>query len=253
MFLSGFCLSGTLLGAPDVGLLTQTEVAEAARRVCAACPALDVVVDADTGYGNVANIDPHGRAVGAGRCRRDLPRGPGVAEAVRAHGGQGGRRRATSGWRKLRAACDRAPDALHVTARTDARGAIDLGRGDRAGDGWRVTSVSTRCSSRRRRACEELDAIAQALPGTTLVANMVETGRTPLLTPAELADRGFHADRLAGVGAVRRGEGDAGVARRGCTTTGTLRDDLDQLVDFDDVHRDRRARPSTRRGSRRYA
>ena len=33
MFLSGYCVSGTLLGVPDFGLLTQTEVAEVARRV----------------------------------------------------------------------------------------------------------------------------------------------------------------------------------------------------------------------------
>src|ERR1041384_4085330 len=56
LFLSGFCVSGSLLGAPDLGLLTQTEVADAARRVCSAVPGVDVVVDADTGYGNASNV-----------------------------------------------------------------------------------------------------------------------------------------------------------------------------------------------------
>jgi 2,3-dimethylmalate lyase len=37
----------------------------------------------------------------------------------------------------------------------------------------------------------ELEAIAAALPDVPLVANMVETGKTPLLTPQELAQLGF--------------------------------------------------------------
>ena len=54
-FLSGYCVSGTMLGQPDVGLVTQTEMAEVARRVCTANPDVMVVVDADTGYGNPLN------------------------------------------------------------------------------------------------------------------------------------------------------------------------------------------------------
>jgi 2-methylisocitrate lyase-like PEP mutase family enzyme len=36
-----------------------------------------------------------------------------------------------------------------------------------------------------------MEAIANALPDITLVANMVEKGKTPLLTPSELAEFGF--------------------------------------------------------------
>ncbi|OWY59890.1 hypothetical protein B7486_72145, partial [cyanobacterium TDX16] len=35
-FLSGYCTSATLLGLPDFGYLTQTEMAEVARRVARA-------------------------------------------------------------------------------------------------------------------------------------------------------------------------------------------------------------------------
>ena len=35
VFLSGYCLSATRLGRPDFGLLTQTEVLDAARGSCA--------------------------------------------------------------------------------------------------------------------------------------------------------------------------------------------------------------------------
>ena len=56
VFLSGYAVSGALLGAPDIGELTQTEMAEVARRVCAAVPGTDVVVDADTGWGGPGNV-----------------------------------------------------------------------------------------------------------------------------------------------------------------------------------------------------
>src|SRR4029078_8290321 len=56
VFLSGYCVSGTLLGLPDVGYLTQVEMAAVAARVGAASPETTVVVDADTGYGNPLNV-----------------------------------------------------------------------------------------------------------------------------------------------------------------------------------------------------
>ena len=43
VFLSGYCVSGTLLGLPDFGYLTQTEMAEVARRIHAANPDLMMV------------------------------------------------------------------------------------------------------------------------------------------------------------------------------------------------------------------
>ena len=56
VFLSGYCVSGTQLGLPDFGYLTQVEMAEVARRVCSAAPETMVVVDGDTGYGNPLNV-----------------------------------------------------------------------------------------------------------------------------------------------------------------------------------------------------
>ena len=68
---------------------------------------------------------------------------------------------------------------------------------------------------------DELEQIAAALPGVVRVANMVETGKTPLLTPAELHDLGFDlivsplsglfsaTKALAGHPRHAAGEGDA--------------------------------------------
>lgn len=48
-------MSGSILGRPDVGLMTLSEVAAVARNV-SACVAIPVIVDADTGYGNAINV-----------------------------------------------------------------------------------------------------------------------------------------------------------------------------------------------------
>src|SRR5687767_806770 len=54
-FISGYSVAATSLGEPDLGLLTQTEIVEQARRVCNAV-SIPILVDADTGYGNPLNV-----------------------------------------------------------------------------------------------------------------------------------------------------------------------------------------------------
>src|ERR1700675_4003693 len=55
VFLGGFGPSASLLGLPDVGLLTLTEMADAVRRM-AARVAIPVVADGDTGHGDLHNV-----------------------------------------------------------------------------------------------------------------------------------------------------------------------------------------------------
>jgi len=55
VFVSGYAASATLLGAPDVGLLTLTEMVDWARRIVDAVD-LPVFADGDTGHGNVTNV-----------------------------------------------------------------------------------------------------------------------------------------------------------------------------------------------------
>ena len=51
---SGYSLSATLIGKPDVGLTTMTEVVQITGYVCDAVN-IPVLADADTGYGNAIN------------------------------------------------------------------------------------------------------------------------------------------------------------------------------------------------------
>ena len=231
MFLSGYCTAATLLGVPDFGYVTQTEMADVARRVCHAVPDRSVIVDGDTGYGNPLNtirtIELYEHAGAAGH----LPRGPGVAEEVRAHGRQAGRARATSGW------ASSAPPSTTATTCSSSPAPMP-----------EPPSVSTRRAHAPRRppssgvdaifveapeSVEEMEAIAAATPGCVRVANMIEGGRTPLRTPSELHDLGFDliVSPLTGLLAAHgRWPRRTALLR----AEGTLRDHLDLVTSFDD-------------------
>jgi 2-methylisocitrate lyase-like PEP mutase family enzyme len=233
VFVSGYAVSGSLLGLPDIGYLGQTEMADVARRITAGAPGVDVVVDADTGYGNalstVRTVELWRQAGASGifledqvwpkRCghmagKQVVPRDEWLA--------------------KLRAACDRR-EGLHVTARTDARAVhgIDeaLERGRMARD-LGVDAVFVEAPE----SIAELERIGTELAGVTLVANMVETGRTPLLTAAELAELGFRliVSPLSLLFSAVRAMREAAAA---LAPHGTMREHLDTLVSFDDFTR----------------
>ncbi|MCA1844495.1 MAG: isocitrate lyase/PEP mutase family protein, partial [Actinobacteria bacterium] len=55
VYMTGFGTAAALLGRPDVGLLTMSEMVDNAGRIVAACD-LPVIADADTGYGNPINV-----------------------------------------------------------------------------------------------------------------------------------------------------------------------------------------------------
>src|SRR5690606_27427809 len=55
VYLTGAGLANAKLGMPDLGLLSVTELAEAASRITDVC-ALPLIVDVDTGFGNALNV-----------------------------------------------------------------------------------------------------------------------------------------------------------------------------------------------------
>src|SRR5437879_4382460 len=55
VYMTGFGTSASLLGRPDVGLLTMSQMVDNARRIARAVE-LPVIADADTGYGNPLNV-----------------------------------------------------------------------------------------------------------------------------------------------------------------------------------------------------
>ncbi len=229
LFVSGFAVAGTLLGQPDIGLVTQTEMADVARRVCAAVPDTAVVVDADTGYGDALStartVELWEAAGAAGMFVEDQvwPKRCGHMAGKEVVSRQD--------WlAKLRAVV-RHRQHIHLTARTDARAPLGLDEAlerARAAADLGVDAVFVEAPE----SIDELARIGQALPSVTLVANMVEAGRTPLLTPTELGELGFDliVSPLSGLLAATAALDQAydRLAR-----SGTLRDHLHGLTSFD--------------------
>ena len=54
--MSGFAVSGAHLALPDTGLISFAEMVDQLRLICQAAPALLVIGDGDTGYGNALNV-----------------------------------------------------------------------------------------------------------------------------------------------------------------------------------------------------
>lgn len=230
VFLSGFSVAGTQLGLPDLGYLTQAEMAEVARRVCRAAPETMVVVDGDTGHGNALNtirtVELWEEAGAAGIFIEDQvwPKRCGHMEGKEVVG--------RSEWlSKLRAAVEHR-DRLFVTARTDARAAVDLEeaiqRAQAAVD-LGVDAVFVEAPE----SVAELEKVTAALPDVVRVANMIETGKTPLLTPSELHELGYDlivSPLTALFSATRAMKETLALLRE----EGTLRDHLDRLVTFDE-------------------
>ncbi|MFZ4720996.1 MAG: isocitrate lyase/PEP mutase family protein [Ilumatobacteraceae bacterium] len=230
VFLSGYAVSGTLLGLPDFGYLTQAEMAEVARRVCGANPGLDVVVDADTGYGNPLNtmrtVELWQQAGASGLFLEDQvwPKRCGHMTGKQVI--------EREDWlAKLRAAVHAADD-LHITARTDARAVVGLDEAIERAKMARDTGVDA-LFVEAPESVAEMERIAAALPDITLVANMVETGKTPLLTPKELTDLGFLLV-VSPVSALFTMTKALQRTFEVLREQGSLRDHLGYLVDFEE-------------------
>ena len=230
MFLSGYCTAATLLGVPDFGYVTQTEMADVARRVCHAVQGATVIVDGDTGYGNPLNtirtVQLYEDAGAAGLFLEDQvwPKKCGHMAGKQVIP-------AEEWLAKLRAALDHRRE-LFVVARTDARAALSLDEACERAQAAAALGVDA-IFVEAPESIEEMEAIAAATPGCIRVANMIEGGRTPLRTPAELHDLGFDliVSPLTGLLAAHRAMAEAYAVLR---TEGTLRDRLDLVTSFDD-------------------
>ena len=189
VYMTGFGVTASLLGLPDVGLLTMSEMADNASRMARAVD-LPLIADADTGYGNAINVvrtvqqfERAGVAavqledqISPKRCghmsgKQVVP----LAEMVD----------------KLAAAVAARHDQhLVIIARTDARAVEGL------------DAALTRAAAYRDAGADVLffeapeneagiETIAEAFPDEPLVFNWVERGFTPMLPLERVAELGF--------------------------------------------------------------
>jgi len=232
IFITGYSLSATLLGEPDFGLLTQTEVVSAAQRICSVVDT-PVIVDADTGYGNAINV------------RRT------VQELIRA--GAGGIFLEDQIWpkrcghmkgkqviplnehvKKIQAAVEAKGDRdFFIVARTDSRQALGLDEAIKRGQSFKSAGADA-VFIEAPESKQEMKEIARQVPGP-LVANMLERGVTPLMEPKELKELGFDLVvwPLAPLYAVAKSLTDVYTTLRRNGSTIRI---LDQLMPFDEFN-----------------
>ncbi len=192
-FMGGFAVSAARIGLPDTGLISYAEMVDQGRNLCAAVD-IPVIGDGDTGYGNAINVKRtvQGYAQAGFACvmiedqvapkRCGHTRGKQVvptAEAVQ----------------RVKAACD-ARDELRqsggdilIMARTDANATNGMdeavGRCNAFVDaGVDITFLEA------PKNLEEMQRYNTDVPGPKM-ANMVEQGETPYLSPKELEDIGY--------------------------------------------------------------
>ena len=188
-FTTGFGFAATVLGMPDYGLLTMSETLDRVRHVVRAIN-VPLVADMDTGYGNALNVARTVRecvALGvAGIILEDQewPKKCGHFEGKRVIA-------AEEQAAKLRAAVDaRGDDDLVIIGRTDARQPLGLEEAIRRGRLYRESGADV-VFVEAPRSVDELREVAAAIPDAPLFANMIEGGKTPLLSSAELRELGY--------------------------------------------------------------
>jgi len=188
LFLGGFGVSASLLGLPDVGLLTLTEMADAVRRTCSRVR-VPVVADGDTGHGGLPNVARTVRefeqAGAAGVLLEDqvMPKRCGHFEGKQVIA-------AEEMTRKLQTAlaARRDPDFV-VIARTDARGVMDLDEAIRRANLYAAAGADV-CFIEAPRTAAELQRIPREVTAPVL-ANMLTGGVTPVLSAGELEALGY--------------------------------------------------------------
>lgn len=187
-FVSGYSVAATSIGEPDMGLLTQTELIDRARRICMSVK-IPVIVDADTGYGNPLNVHRTVNeliAAGAAGCFLEDQVWPKRCGHMR-------NKKVIDREEyvdKIRAAVDaRAGRDFFIVARTDALAIHGMDEAIA-----RVTAAREAGANasfvEAPASLEDLIAIGKRSPWPN-VANMIEGGKTPVLPKEQLVELGF--------------------------------------------------------------
>lgn len=190
LYVSGAAIAYTRLGRPDIGLVSMSEVAETLALIRGRVDA-HLIVDADTGYGNALNVARTVRSLermGADAIQledQDFPKRCGHLDG-----------KALIPAQEMCGKIHAAVDARHsretlIIARTDAV-AVDGVEAAIERAGLYSAAGADVLFVEAPRTRDDLTRIVSRLGGNVpLLANMVEGGKTPPLSAAELEAIGF--------------------------------------------------------------
>jgi len=190
VYMTGFGVAGSYLGVPDIGIVSATEMIDRVRALAAAASPVPLIADGDNGHGGTANVERLVRSyeqAGAACIQLEdqvLPKRCGHME---------GKEVVTleEGAMKIRAAAAaRATADFQIIARTDARSNSGLDEALRRADAY-LNAGADILFVEAPQSETELRTIADRFKGVPLVANMVEDGKTPMLSVTDLGALGF--------------------------------------------------------------
>lgn len=189
VYLSGFSVSGSALGLPDLGFMSAAEMIERVRAMANAA-GVPLIADGDNGHGGplqTARLTAAYEQAGAAAIQLEdqaLPKRCGHMENKEVIP-----RAAAAA--KIRAAVEaRTSSDFKIMARTDARAPLGLDEALRRGEAFLEAGADI-LFIEAPQSLEELEKIAATFKGARLTANMVEDGKTPYLDAATLQELGY--------------------------------------------------------------
>ena len=196
VYMTGAGTAASHLGQPDLGLATLTEMATHAGHL-ASCISLPLIADADTGYGNALNVVRTVREyekAGVAGCHIEDQVAPKKCGHIAGKQVVEAKEFAD----KIRAAVEYRTDPdFVVIARTDARAVTGLDDAIARANLYREAGADL-IFFEAPQSVEEIQRVAREVKAP-LLANMVQGGRTPGMSVAQLEDLGFKMVIFPGV------------------------------------------------------
>ncbi len=190
VYMTGFGVAGSLLGVPDIGIVSATEMTERVRALASATAPVPLIADGDNGHGGTANVERLVRAyeqAGAAAIQLEdqvLPKRCGHMEGKELVS-------LDEAVSKIRTAVQgRHSREFLIIARTDARSVLGLDEALRRAEAFHQAGADL-LFVEAPQSLEELRIIADRFRGVPLVANMVENGKTPMLDHVQLGAMGY--------------------------------------------------------------
>ncbi|HZU02793.1 MAG TPA: isocitrate lyase/PEP mutase family protein [Ktedonobacteraceae bacterium] len=190
VYMTGFGTAASVLGQPDVGLLTMSEMVSRAAALGAVVGNVPLIADADTGYGNPINV---------GRTIREYERAGVAALHIEDQvwpkkcGHMEGKQVISMQEmvQKIHAAVEARQDPdFVIIARTDANAVNGFEDALQRGKAYREAGADV-LFVEAPRSLNELSTIVQTFPDVPLLFNWAESGKTPLLSLTEIRTLGF--------------------------------------------------------------
>ncbi len=234
LYVSGASISYTKLGSPDLGFVSMSEVAAIVGNISERT-SLPLIVDADTGFGNALNVQRTIKVfekAGASAIQIEdqlLPKRCGHLDGKRLITDQ-------EMCGKIKAALDsRVNSNTLIIARTDAVGVEGFESALNRAQMYYEAGADILFIEAIQDEIQIAEAMKNFGKKVPLLANMVEGGKTPLLSAPELEKLGFSIVIFPG-GLVRAFARTAQEYFKSLYETGSTKAKIDEMYSFDELN-----------------